>query len=236
MPLSIKLPVRVNIEPPDNVSPPCELIVRSFIVLEPESVGFVRVSGIVTLHVAIGTSALDQLPAAFQSPETLPVQLTFRLTIFAAVFGMVFARTNVLMSSVFMIIFAVLSGILLQGAAEHVSPEIVKTAAIGTSAIFLVMTLLTFSGLDLTPFAGAMFIALIALVIGYFVTSLVGTQLQGLHRILVIAGLVLFAGFVSLDTTRILSRDYGNNFVQAAFEIYLDTVNIFSSLMDIGGD
>lgn len=155
------------------------------------------------------------------------------IAMLAAVVGVVVARRNVVVSVAMMAVFAVLSGILLQAAVKYVPAEVVRAAALGTAGIFLAMTALTFGGLDLSAFAGAMFIALTALVIGNIVTSLAGSHLQGLHKILVITGLVLFAAFVSLDTTQIISRDYAGNFAAAAFDLYLDTSNIFVSIVDL---
>jgi FtsH-binding integral membrane protein len=103
--------------------------------------------------------------------------------------------------------------------------SIVSTAGIFVS-MFLVGIALLFFGIKLgLGFAFVLFFSLLFLIIA---------QLVGMFSVhwLSSFAVVLFSLYIIYDTNSILQRDYQGNFINASLDYYLDSINIFSSLMN----
>lgn len=131
-------------------------------------------------------------------------------------------------------LFSVLMGLTLNIALKNVSKNVINTALVGTVIIFvsfiILGIILTMMGINLGPFGLILFFALLLLVLTNFVFLFMSTS-DTLKKVLVVISLIIFAGYISYDTNKILRRDYRGDFVTGAFDYFLDVINVFLSLI-----
>ena len=135
-------------------------------------------------------------------------------------------------------LFSYTFGLTLSGLKKHVNPQIIELAIIGTISIFGCMlalgaSLLAF-GIKLSNRFGLfLLVALFALII-FQLIFLLGQGLTSLHKIFAGVGLGLFSLYIIYDTNRLLQRDYFGDFITASLDYYLDILNIFINLVNLG--
>lgn len=136
-----------------------------------------------------------------------------------------------------------LIGGMLHQTSSLVSETLINQALTGTIAVFVGMSfialVLASMGIDL----GWMGAILLAALLGLIVASLVvmfffskpedKEKNKGIHKTLLIVGLILFAIYVMYETNIIVQKDYDEDVVSAALGLYLDFVNIFSRLLGL---
>jgi FtsH-binding integral membrane protein len=125
--------------------------------------------------------------------------------------------------------FSVLTGLLLS-ALRKISTDVLKAAMLATLGVFVGMFILGFGLAALGVDLGWMGLILLAALFGLIIVNIVMifVQVSGVFRKLMLTvGIVLFSLFVMYDTNIILSRNYYGDYVTAAFDYYLDIINLF---------
>jgi FtsH-binding integral membrane protein len=134
--------------------------------------------------------------------------------------------------------FSILFGLMLSHRFAITSPEIIKTALIGTLSIFITMFLFTLFLLMIGIEVGSTFglfllISLIVMIIVLIVSHFMKNYSK-YHKIFSGILLFLFSLYIIYDTTNILVRDYYNgDFITASLDYYLDIINIFVNLLTL---
>jgi len=135
-------------------------------------------------------------------------------------------------------LFAIVLGGLLYNGTIYVSKDLINQVLIGTIGIFIAMSILGVSlaaiGIDL----GFLGIILLAALLGLIVASLVvlivdKNKSDTIHKVILIIVLILFSMYIMYDTNIMLNKNYNEDFISAAIDLYLDIVNIFSSLVGL---
>jgi modulator of FtsH protease len=133
--------------------------------------------------------------------------------------------------------FMALMGVMLAPTVNHylgVNPTVVYMALYSTAAITAALALYVIvTRRDFGNIGGYLFIALIGLV----VVSLLNIFFQSsvLHLVLSYIGAVVFSGFILHDTSKIVTGEY-DNYIDASIGMYLNIINLFSSMLGILGD
>ena len=129
-------------------------------------------------------------------------------------------------------IFAVVIAGLLHSTSRLVSKEFVDNALKGTIAIFIIMSVLgvLFAAIDvdLTRMQLILFAGLIGLIVAMVLVLAFSPTSTKMHKILLLAALVLFSCFVIVYTNVILQPGYTGTSIDAAVGFYIDFTNIFS--------
>lgn len=133
-------------------------------------------------------------------------------------------------------VFSTLIGASLAYIKRLVSPNIIKTAVIGSIAIFVTLfgvgVALVMMGANIAWLGIPLLIALFGLIITSIVFLLIDASDTAM-RIKASIALFIFAVFVMYDTNQILQRDYSGDFVTASVDYYLDIVNIFVNILQL---
>jgi FtsH-binding integral membrane protein len=132
--------------------------------------------------------------------------------------------------------FSLLTALTLNVVVNFTSTEIVQTAILSTIAVFVLFAglgvVLAGFGIDLGWFGIVLFFGLLGLIVANLI-SLFMREYTLLHRALALIGILVFAAYIVYDTNQILQRDYRGDFVTAAFDYYLDIINVFLNLLKI---
>lgn len=137
--------------------------------------------------------------------------------------------------------FSVVTGSMLHYASHVISKEAIDQALIGAIGIFVTMSIaavvLAYLGIDL----GFLGIFLLAALIGLLVASLillftekrrnVDNKISPIYKLVLVFGLVLFSLYIMYFTNIILQKNYGNDFISAAIDLYLSFINTFTRLL-----
>lgn len=107
--------------------------------------------------------------------------------------------------------------------------SILGAIVVFASMFFLGLTLMLL-GVNLWWLGIILFVALLGLIITSIVFLFIEPSNQAI-RIKAGIAIALFAIFVIFDTNQILQRDYAGDFVTAAIDYYLDTINLFINLV-----
>jgi FtsH-binding integral membrane protein len=133
-------------------------------------------------------------------------------------------------------IFSLLTALTLNVVVNFTSAEIVQIAIVSTIVIFLLFAglgaVLSGFGINLGGFGLILFFALLGLIVANLI-SLFMREYTLLHRALAFIGILVFAAYIVYDTNQILQRDYHGDFVTAAFDYYLDVINVFLNITKI---
>lgn len=133
-------------------------------------------------------------------------------------------------------LFSIVNGAMLHHASRFIPAEVITQALIGTTMVFALMTVFAFVlaalGVDLS-FLG---LFLLGALIGLLVASIVVLFIRNvrnskLYKGLLVFGLVLFSIYVVFFTNVMLQKDYNDDFVGAAIDLYLSFINIFVRLL-----
>ena len=132
--------------------------------------------------------------------------------------------------------FSLLTALTLNVVVNFTSAEIVQTAIVGTITVFVLFAglgaVLAGFGIDLGWFGFVLFFSLLGLIVANLI-SLFMREYTLLQRALALIGILVFAAYIVYDTNQILQRDYRGDFVTAAFDYYLDIINVFLNLLKI---
>jgi hypothetical protein len=120
----------------------------------------------------------------------------------------------------------------------QLDPNLVHMAIFGAMSIFGAMVilgaLLLTIGIQLGyQFGFFLFIALLALIIFKIVLLFTGGYSLFIKAISMFS-LGLFSLYIIYDTNRLLQRDYYGDFITASLDYYLDILNIFLNLINLG--
>lgn len=128
-------------------------------------------------------------------------------------------------------------------AASIYNPTLVLAAIGTTGIIFIGLTLFAFqTKVDFTEFYGILGIALFALVVASVVMAFVcgKNECSALTIITSIAGILIFCGYIVVDTQMMIGGGHKRQFepdeyVIAAINLYLDIINLFLYLLQLFG-
>jgi FtsH-binding integral membrane protein len=175
---------------------------------------------------------------------TNDVSLMTQLLLFVAQLFIIFILAFFPMPSwIKFIIFSIFSltfGIQLSALKKKVDVSIMKTALVGTMGIFASMVIagvaLILFGINLSRnFGLALLNGLLILILTSIVFMFMGTYSLFI-KIFASAGLFLFSLYIVYDTNSILQRDYYGDFITASLDYYLDIVNIFVNMINLGNN
>jgi FtsH-binding integral membrane protein len=137
-------------------------------------------------------------------------------------------------------LFAIVIGGMLYNATFLIPKEFITQALSGTIGVFVAMSIvgivLASMGIDL----GWMGLILLGALVGLIVASLIVMFLDKnksslLHKTILIIGLILFGIYVIYETNIMLQKDYNQDFINAAVDLYLDFINIFVRILALEG-
>jgi len=136
--------------------------------------------------------------------------------------------------------FSYCSGRILSNLKSFAGEEVINNALLGTISIFAIMFALglfmLLSGIKLGIKTGLfLFFCLLILIIARLFNNF--TQKSSvMSKSLTIIGIILFAIYIIYDTNTILQKNYDGDFITASLDYYLDTINIFTNLINFNSD
>lgn len=129
--------------------------------------------------------------------------------------------------------FSILTGFIMRDVKKSTSEKVLRFAVLSTIGIFIMMALagvlLAGAGINL----GWMGLILLGFLIGLLVANIVLLFVGDVaiwSRMVAIVGVVVFSIYILVDTN-MMQRDYAGDFVMAAFDYYLDVINLVLSLI-----
>jgi FtsH-binding integral membrane protein len=136
--------------------------------------------------------------------------------------------------------FSYCSGYILSNLKSFVSEEVINNALLGTISIFAIMFALglfmLLSGIKLgIKTAIFLFFCLLFLIIARLFNNFTEKS-SAISKNLTIIGIILFAVYIIYDTNTILQKNYDGDFITASLDYYLDTINIFTNLVNFNSD
>jgi FtsH-binding integral membrane protein len=135
-------------------------------------------------------------------------------------------------------IYAVVNGALLHNASKYIPEQLISDGLKTTIGIFAVMTItayiLTILGINLGFLGMILLAALIGLLVASLLHTIVDTDKKNsiLYQTLRAFGIVLFSVYIVFFTNMILQKNYNDDFVSAAIDLYLSFVNLFTRMLD----
>jgi FtsH-binding integral membrane protein len=157
---------------------------------------------------------------------------------FVLILVLAFIPMPVWLKLVLFTMFSLVFGALLfKGSGGRVPEELINKALIGCIAIFVGMSIFAFIlasfGVDLSFMVGYLFAALIGLLVAWVILAFV-KEPKFIRKLLFTFALVLFSIYVMFSTNVMLQKNYADDFVSAAIDLFLSFVNIFTSLLGLG--
>lgn len=132
------------------------------------------------------------------------------------------------------LLFFMTMGLLISPAVGVAPLETIVTAITGTALIFLALSVYALvSKKDFTFMGGFLFIALVGIIILGIIN--IFAQIPMLHIVISYAALLIFSLFVLHDTSEVVTGKE-TNYIRAALNMFLNIINIFTSLLSICGD
>lgn len=135
-------------------------------------------------------------------------------------------------------VFSVVNGAMLHHVSRFIPVDIISQALTGTIAVFVLMTVFGFmlaaTGIDLS-FLG---LFLLGALVGLLAASIVALFIKNagesrFYKTLLVIGLVLFSIYVVFFTNVMLQKNYNDDFVGAAIDLYLSFVNLFVRMLSV---
>jgi FtsH-binding integral membrane protein len=136
-------------------------------------------------------------------------------------------------------VFAIVNGALLHNASQFMPKELITQGLQSTILIFVIMTIFAFIlaslGINLSFLGMILFAALIGLIVATVLHMIIGKHDKNsqLYKILRIFGIVLFSIYIAFFTNMILQKEYNDDFVSAALDLYLSFINLFADLLSL---
>ena len=193
-------------------------------------------------HQYFGGSIIAAFAGAYLGLEMAPVIVKwyFGLIIFefAALFGVIFTKSKPSLNAIMLFVFTFTSGITLTPLLFAIlkmpaGAEIVTNALLLTGVAFGGLSLFAMNTKREFSFLGKfLFISLIILVVASLINIFIGSSF--LQMIIASVGAIVFSGFILFDTQNILKGNISTP-VEGAIALYLDTLNLFISLLQILG-
>lgn len=161
------------------------------------------------------------------------------LIYFALTFGLILILSFVPMPSWLKIcvftIFAVVMGGFLHSTSILIPREVIDNALFGTISVFVIMTCFAFIlaalGVDLSFMMIIMLAAIIGLLIASIIVYFFAKKSNKVHKIMLIVGLIIFSIYVIVYTNVILQPKYNFNYVDAAIDLYVSFISIFTRIL-----
>ncbi len=157
---------------------------------------------------------------------------------FALIFGIGFVRRKPGLNLAMLFAFALVSGLTMSVMISH----FISAGAGGIVANALILTTVAFGGLsmfamnttrDFTSMGKFLFITLIVIVVASLL-NVFWLHLAWMSVGISAIGAILFSAFILYDTQNIIQGNYGHP-VDGALALYLDFINLFTSLLQLLG-
>jgi FtsH-binding integral membrane protein len=142
-----------------------------------------------------------------------------------------------------LIIFILLSisiGFFLYQAKKNIPIEYIHQTLLSTIILFIILSvvavILAFLGYDLGWMNLYILFGIIALFIGYIMLFIFFKETKydkNIYKILIIFGLILFSFNILYSTNIMLNKNYNSDFIDAAIDLYISIINIFSNLLSL---
>ena len=132
-------------------------------------------------------------------------------------------------------LFAAVAGGMLYQASYRFPAELITQSLMGTIGVFIAMTflavILAAMGVDLSFLGVILLAALLGLIVASLIVILMSTpKTSKLHKTLLIIGLVLFSIYITYSTNIMLQKNYNEDFISAAIDLYLNFINVFARI------
>lgn len=133
-------------------------------------------------------------------------------------------------------IFAMVNGGLLHNVSAIIPQQFITQALLGTIGIFIALTfvgvIIAMMGINLSWMGFILFGALIGLIVASLIVLIFDKNKSSiLHKVILIIGLILFSVYITYNTNIMLQKEYNEDFVTAAIDLYLNFINIFIRLL-----
>jgi len=196
----------------------------------------VAMSMIVSLAMASSTAAM----AIFFGPITKWITIFAPLAFVFALPWAINSSVNRLGAQLILLAFAAVMGLSMSALMSLFTGASVKTAFLGAAVLFGSMSLYGyFTGRDLHHWGKYLFFAVLAIVIVSVINVFIGSSVM--QMVISAVAIVLFMALTAYDTQQIrqtLCRADENHRaeVMGALSLYLNFINIFTSLLHLTGD
>lgn len=132
------------------------------------------------------------------------------------------------------LLFFGVMGVLLSPQLATASSSAILMALGATSVIFVSLSAyVRWSKKDFSNIGGFLFVALIGLILVGVVN--IFAQIPLLHTILSYVSILIFSGFILYDTSEVV-QGRETNYVRASLNMFLNIINIFSSMLSLMDD
>lgn len=168
--------------------------------------------------------------------------LTYVVVSLALIFILSMVRMPVWLKLIVFTLFSIVTGALLHNATVFLPAATINQALIGAICIFLALSIvgivLAALGYDLSWMVWMLLAGLVGLLVAHLILIFLDKNktTTKIHRILIYFGLVLFSMYIMYETNIMLGKDYSNDFVSAAIDLYLDFVNVFTRLLALDSE
>jgi FtsH-binding integral membrane protein len=135
--------------------------------------------------------------------------------------------------------FSIVNGALLHNATQFIPKEFITEGLQSTILIFAVMTIVAFIlaylGVNLNFLGMILLGALIGLIAATILHIILerGDNKSLLYKTLRIFGIILFSIYIVFFTNMILQKEYHDDFINGALDLYLSSVNLFTNLLSL---
>jgi FtsH-binding integral membrane protein len=188
------------------------------------------------LAASLGTAAVG---AFLGTGPLLPVVAPNLMLFFVLEIGLIFfanfAQRKPGLNMIALFSFTTVSGLTLGPLLYRVGPMVATQAFALTALTFVGLTLyVIFSKKDFSFMSGFLMVGLITVVIGGLLNIFL-FQSPMLHFAMSGIGVFLFSGFILYDTSNIMRHYSTEDYIPATLALYLDILNLFTSLLSLLG-
>lgn len=134
-------------------------------------------------------------------------------------------------------LFAIVNGGLLHSFTVIFPVELINQALTGAIGIFMALSVVGFIvaaiGIDLSWMAFLLLAALVGLLVASLIVKFMQRShaMSKVHKTLLVVGLVLFSVYIMYNTNTMLQKNYSQDFISAAIDLYLSFINVFVRFM-----
>lgn len=177
-----------------------------------------------------------------KSNKNISEKIMIKFFLFILLLVLIFIINMPMPSWIRFIVFSVISvifGVILSNLKNVYGVEIIKAAIFSTIGIFVTFL---FIGIAIVSFGIKLgvktLLFLLAALLLFIITKIVfmfAVNYSNYVKSFAVIGLSIFAAFIIYDTNIILRRDYQGDFITASLDYYLDILNTFTNLLQLGG-
>jgi len=177
-----------------------------------------------------------------KSNKNISEKIMIKFFLFILLLVLIFIINMPMPSWIRFIVFSVISvifGVILSNLKNVYGVEIIKAAIFSTIGIFVTFL---FIGIAIVSFGIKLgvktLLFLLAALLLFIITKIVfmfAVNYSNYVKSFAVIGLSIFAAFIIYDTNIILRRDYQGDFITASLDYYLDILNIFTNVLQLGG-